>query len=65
MGIYGYLYIVSNTHYYCFLAKVNNFYYQMILIDRFIKHRIICEKIEKIEHNQINGESKHEHLCLM
>ena len=37
----------------------------MTLIDQFIKHRIICEKIEKIEHNQINGESKHKHLYLM
>ena len=47
MGIYGYLYIVSNTHYYCLLAKVNNFYYQMTLIDLFIKQSIIREKIEK------------------
>ena len=37
----------------------------MTLIDQFIKQPIIREKIEKIEHNQINSESKHEHLCLI
>jgi hypothetical protein len=30
----------------------------MTLIDQFIKQPIIRENIEKIEHYQINGESK-------
>ena len=43
MGIYGYLYIVSNTHYYWFLTKINNFQTIMTMIDQFIKQATIRE----------------------
>jgi len=36
----------------------------MPVIDQYIKQLIITEKNRNTEHYWINGESKHEHLCL-